>query len=65
MSSSWYWLTLEQRSPSVKKKLDSVMARLGRLCAEEGSWDTLQGDNEHERWSKLFGWVAVINPNTQ
>lgn len=39
------------------------MARLGRLCSEEGNCDALQGDNEHERWARLFGYVAVIDYN--
>ena len=54
MGSSWYWLTFEQRSPSVKNKLDSIMARLDRLCSEEDSNNLLWGDNEHKRWAKLF-----------
>ena len=54
MGSSRYRLTLEQKSPSVKKKLDSVMARLYRLCSEEDSGDPLWGDNGHMRWTKLF-----------
>ena len=53
MDSSWYWLTLEQRSPSVKNKLDSIMARLDRLCSEGGD-NTLWDNDEHKRWEKLF-----------
>jgi len=40
-------LTLEQNSPAVKNKLDSVMGRLYQLRSAED-------DNEHERWVKLF-----------
>ena len=54
MGSSWYWLTFEQRSPSVKNKLDSIMARLDRLFSEEDDDNTLWDDNEHKRWAKLF-----------
>ena len=53
MSLSQCWLTLEQISPSVKTKLDSVMARLGGLCPED-SGDALLDRNERERWRKLF-----------
>jgi len=52
MSLSRHQLTLEQRSPSVKNKLDSVMARLARLCSEDGI-DGLQG-GKHEQWAKLL-----------
>ena len=56
MGSPRYWLTLEveQRSPLVKNKLDSIMVRLDRLCLEEDSDNPLWDDNEHERWAKLF-----------
>ena len=54
MGSPRYWLTLEQRSPPAKNKLDSIMARLGRLCSEEDGNNPLWDDNEHERWAKLF-----------
>jgi hypothetical protein len=63
VGSSRYWLTIEQRSPSVENKLDSIMARLDRLCSEEDSDDALRGDNEDERWVKLFEWVARTNPH--
>ena len=45
-------LTLEQRSPSVKNKLDSIMARLGPLCLE-GNDSALQDSNQCELWAKL------------
>ena len=54
MGSSRYLLTLEQKSPSVKNKLDSIMARLDRLFSEEDDDNTLWDDNEHKRWAKLF-----------
>ena len=54
MGPSRYLLTLEQRSPSVKNKLDSIMARLDRLRSEEGGDNPLWGDNEHKQWAKLF-----------
>ena len=53
MSLSPCRLTLEQTSPSVKNKLDSIMARLGGLCSENSD-DVFQSDNEHELWAKLF-----------
>ena len=59
MSSSRYRLTIEQRSPLVKNKLDSIMARLGGLCSQGGD-DALQGGNEHERWAKLFQYAVAI-----
>jgi len=52
VSSSQCRLTLEQRSPSVKSKLDSIMARLGPLCLEDND-EALQGSNECELWAKL------------
>ena len=62
MGSSWNQLTLEQRSPSVKGKVDSVMARLDELCSEEDNRDALWGDNQQERWTKLFEYVVRIDP---
>ena len=53
MGSSRYLLTLEQKSPSVKNKLDSIVARLDRLCSMEGGDNTLWGGNEHKQWAKL------------
>ena len=47
-------LTLEHRSPLVKNKLDSVMARLDRLCSEEGGDSASWSDDEHKRWLELF-----------
>jgi hypothetical protein len=43
-------LTLEQKSPAAKNKLDSVMARLDRLCSGDDNDD----ESEHERWAGLF-----------
>jgi hypothetical protein len=37
-------LTLEQGSPSVENKLDSILARLDTLCLREDGDDTLQDD---------------------
>ena len=45
----------------MKKKLESVMARLKRLCSEDdgdAAWD----EHEHERWTGLVEWVFEINP---
>ena len=41
----------------MKNKLDSAMARLDRLCSEDDNDDKLWGENEHDRWGKLFEWV--------
>ena len=55
-------LTLEQKSPAVKGKLDSAMARLDRLCSEDDDDDDRQRDEaEYERWEKLFKWVLRTN----
>ena len=40
----------------VKDKLDSVMARLGRLCSEDEDDGALCDGSEQERRAKLFGW---------
>jgi len=40
----------------VKNKLDSVMARLDRLCSEGENDDGLCDKSEHERREKLLGW---------
>ena len=53
MSPSRYRLTLEQRSPPVKNKLDSIMARLVILCSENYD-DGLRDGGAHGRWVKLF-----------
>jgi len=50
-------LTPEQKSPSVARKLDSVMARLDRLCSEDNE-DVVLDESEHERRAKLFEWVV-------
>ena len=43
--------TLEQKYPAVKNKLDSIIARLGRLRSEDDApWDK----DERERRAKLF-----------
>jgi len=55
---------VQQRSPSVKDKLDSVLARLDRLCSGDGD-NALQGDDEHERWGMLFELVVAINYDPQ
>ena len=55
---------LEQGSPAVENKLDSILERLDMLCSTEDDRDTLQGDGEHEQWAKLFEWVAVIDSNS-
>ncbi|KAF9649795.1 hypothetical protein BDM02DRAFT_1756186 [Thelephora ganbajun] len=47
-------LKLHEKSSAVKSKLDSVMARLDRLCSEEGNDDGLWDENEHEHRTKLF-----------
>jgi len=39
----------------VKDKLDSVMARLDRLCSEDDGSSALYDEAEHERRAKLFG----------
>jgi hypothetical protein len=41
-------LTVEQKTPVVRGKLESVTVRLGRLSGTP--WKELQ----HERWAKLF-----------
>jgi len=52
---SRYPLTPEQKSPAVKTKLDSVLARLERLRSEEDGEDEAREQNEHESRTKLFG----------
>jgi hypothetical protein len=65
MSLPRYSLTLGQKSMLLKNKLDSVMARLDRLCLQDddddddGLWD----ENEHEQRAKLFKWVLGIYCN--
>jgi len=49
-------LTLEQKSPVVRDKLDSAMARLDRLCSEDEDNDALCDESQHERREKLLGW---------
>ena len=53
-SSPRHRLTFGQSSPPVKRKLDSIMARLDGLCSEEDSEDALRDNSEHARWAKLF-----------
>ena len=43
----------------VKDKLDSVMARLDRLCSEDDGKDALRDESEHERRARLFGWGGL------
>ena len=47
-------LTLGQGSLAVKNKLDSVMARLVRLCLEDGDDNGLGDENEHDHRAILF-----------
>ena len=54
---------MEQESPVVKNKLDSVMARLDWLCSEEYTGGIVWDDNEHERRVKLFKSVVGIDFN--
>jgi len=63
VSSSRYSLTLGQKSASLKIKLDSVIARLDRLCLQDdddGIWD----ENKREHWAGLFEWVFGVNYKT-
>ena len=55
MGSSHCSLTLEQKSPVVKDKLGSVMARLDRLYSEDEDDDALCDQSQHERREKLLG----------
>ena len=45
---------LGQKSPVVKDTLDSVIARLNRLCSEDKDNDTLCDESEHERRENLL-----------
>ena len=47
----------------VKNKLDSVIARLDRLCIEESCEDAVWDKNKHQRRAKLSEFVAVIDFN--
>ena len=47
----------------MKNKLDSVMARLDRLCSGEDDYDGLWDENEHEQRAKLFEYVVRIDSN--
>jgi hypothetical protein len=49
-------LKLQEKSPAVKNKLDSVIARLDRL-EDSGN------DKEHECWAKLFDTLRLIKDN--
>ena len=45
----------------MKKKLESIVARLNKLCSEicdDAVWD----GNEHQRRANLFEWVVRISP---
>ena len=62
MSLLRYLLTPGQQSTPLKGKLDSVMARLDRLCLQyddDGIWD----EGWHEQRAKLFRWVFGISYN--
>ncbi|KAF9652211.1 hypothetical protein BDM02DRAFT_3161863 [Thelephora ganbajun] len=56
-------LKLHEKSPAVKNKLDSVMARLDRLCSEEDDDNGLWDENEHEHRVKLFDTLRLIEYN--
>ena len=45
----------------VKNKLDSIMARLDRMCVEEDEGDASCDENEHKRQVKLFERVVRTN----
>ena len=47
----------------VKNKLDSVMARLDRLCSEEYGEAIVWDEYEHDRRAKLFRQVVGIDFN--
>ncbi|KAF9649401.1 hypothetical protein BDM02DRAFT_3186299 [Thelephora ganbajun] len=53
-------LKLHEKSPTVKNKLDSVMARLDRLCSEEDNDGGLCDDNGHEHRAKLSNTLRLI-----
>ena len=40
----------------VKDRLDSVIARLDRLCSEDEDDDAVCDESEQERRAKLFRW---------
>ncbi|KAF9645553.1 hypothetical protein BDM02DRAFT_3120016 [Thelephora ganbajun] len=56
-------LKLHEKSPVVKNKLDSVMARLDWLCSEEDNDDGHWGENDYEHRVKLFGTLRLIEDN--
>ncbi|KAF9644544.1 hypothetical protein BDM02DRAFT_933960 [Thelephora ganbajun] len=56
-------LKLHEKSPAVKNKLDSVMARLDQLCSEDDDDDRLWDENEHEHRLKLFDTLGLIRDN--
>jgi len=62
VSLSPYLLTLGQKSTPLKDKLDSAMARLGRMCLQDDN-DGLWNGNGNEQRAKLFEWVFEINYN--
>ena len=51
-------LTIEQKPSMVTNKLEFVISRLNRL--EDASLNEIK----HERWAKLFEWVARIDSST-
>ena len=51
-------LTIEQKPSVVTNKLEFIISRLNRL--EDASLNEIQ----HERWAKLFEWVARIDSST-
>ncbi|KAF9645044.1 hypothetical protein BDM02DRAFT_3263177 [Thelephora ganbajun] len=54
-------LELHEKSPAVKNKLDSVMARLDRLWSEEDNDDGLWDENERKHRAELFDTLRLIN----
>ncbi|KAF9649817.1 hypothetical protein BDM02DRAFT_3260180 [Thelephora ganbajun] len=56
-------LRLHKKSPAVKNKLDSAMARLDQLCSEEDNDDGPWDEDEHEHRAKLFDALRLIGDN--
>ena len=52
-------LMCPQTAPGVQGKVESVLARLGRLKAETGR-GTADGEDESDRQMVLFEWVSFI-----
>ena len=51
-------LKLEQASPSVKNKLDSIVTRLDGLCSDDSD-DALLDEDRREQWEKLFQYALI------